>query len=227
MKGVKSVESRIQRERLSSAINMQLPEIQSSLNEFVKVIFCEERLPTEATFDRDRSKLLNEVGVLIEVWGEADAKGSVLSYAVVPIRSNQYFDKANDNLKGFYTAIYEIRRGDASLVELQSLFKEKPELQGFANLALAEKFSQRAFERQDKATKTRAYDSARTFFCNSILLLNKAHQSGLHDLRLSEWTALLEYAEGSVTSVARRAISDPAYGGSMKILPKEKIEKCS
>jgi hypothetical protein len=227
VKGINRNISEIQRQRVRNAINMQFPALDRELRDFIISVFCDERRPNQDSFDRNRSDLLNEFGVVVEVWGEVDQEGSLLYYAVVPLRAYEFFAKLNSNLTGFYAAEYGARVSESSPAELQSLFRDNRELVSFAALALGAKHLQRAIGSVGAPQKTRYFDNARSFFCAAAASLTDARQSGLRGLRENEWAALSSYAGDAARRTVERALADASYSGAMRLLPRQRLEQCS
>jgi hypothetical protein len=226
LRGIGEKMTETQRLRVRNAINMQFPALRTELRDYVTPVFCDDRTPNLHAFDRTQSDLLNEFGVVIETWGEINKDGTLLYYAVIPLRI-QYFGGSDAALSGLYHAEYDARALEEGRTELQALFRDNRELMSFAALALGARHFNRAQGSTDQKRKSQFYDNARTFFCKALELLAQARGAGLRGLRNNEWAALRDYATRAVRTTAERALADRGYVGAMTLLQtRERQQQC-
>lgn len=215
VKGVSGPVSGVTRRRLETALDMKLGELNQDLKSFVQFVFCDARWPeNEGVFDAARSELLNDYGVMVEVWGELSGDDALLYFAVIPVRHYEYFKASAAALRGYEVAQYRAAQGAADPDVRVKLFGGAGELKALASLALGVTYAKRAETETDRAKKTGYYDSGRAFFCHALSLLDqvrpKAQEVGFD---AADWQVLVDYAGRSAREIAQKAVGDGGYGG--------------
>jgi len=223
--GVPAPTSGFDRRDVKSALNMKLEALEKDLEDVVKFVFCTNRTPSgESDYQSKLSETLNDYNVVMEVWGEANENEAVISYLVVPLRHYEHFIGSNDELTGFLEVFY--LRGSAN-TDLAALFRDAPEAQALASVALGLKYLKRASAAIDPNQITYNFNYAREFFCRAVGILDQIRPSeGRSGLEPEDWQRLFAYAKASAYKCAQLALDDPRYFGTLRDLDQKRLKDC-
>jgi hypothetical protein len=201
---------------IKAALRMKFEHAEPDIRELLlglNTVLCNSRFPeTGDDFTESTSQLLDDLSVLLEVWGDVDSHRARVCYEVIPIRLYEHF-KGNKNLSGLYNASYPMHNNDPVA---QNLFSEAQELRALTALALGISYEHIGNVDPDPKTRTVSYDTAKNCFCRAKLILEKAAQTAVSQ---DDRKQLVDYAAAKAEGVSRSAVNysvNRSYRGSMK-----------
>jgi hypothetical protein len=190
--------------RLRQKVQYDLGNIQVETAPPVILVPCRDRAPQDVTdFDSTMVDSLNGHRVLVEVWGQIEARAGVslqraeLNFMLVPI---SYYDRILVPPGGFSTAYQQRLSGNPD--ELVKLFGEFSDLKAYVSIAAGV-----------KSLKEHDYDQAYFCFCRASSLLTLPPAGLAPAVR----TSLIRYLDQKVVDTFTQAHTDRSVKSSLSL----------
>jgi len=190
--------------RLRQKVQFDLGAMQLETTPQMVLVPCRERTPQDVTdFNPTIVDLLNGHRVLVEIWGQIEARTGVavqraqLNFTLVPI---SYYDRPVIPLGGFATAYQQRLRGSPD--DLVKLFGEFSDLKAYVSIAAGV-----------KSLKEHDYDQAFLCFCRAGALLLQPPAGMEPAVRAS----LLKYLDQKVSDAFTQAHNDKSVNSGLAL----------